>query len=119
VIATSRARDHDTTRGAYNDRMPPDFIRYQGRNRYSNASALDRAIVAARDNDDDDDGSLRFFIKESASSVRVDVFVPAVSELQYTASHVFQALARDALDGAVYATCHSRAVDVFPYGDDD
>ena len=101
--------------------MPPDFIRFQGRYRYSTPAALDRAIVAARSQlEDDDVGSLRFFLKESPSSLRVDVFVPAIADdVQFAASNVFQALARDAIEGAVVARRNNRAVDFFACGDDD
>jgi hypothetical protein len=100
----------------------PDFIRFQGTYRYASPAALERAILAARHELDDEEpcfGSLRLFIKESPSSLRVDVFVPAVSEAGFAVSHAFQALARDAVEGVVEARRGERRVDVFASGDDD
>jgi hypothetical protein len=103
----------------------PDFVRFQGSYRYASPAALERAILAARAELDDDEindpcfGSLRWFVKDSPSSVRVDVLVPAVSEAGFAVSHAFQALARDAVEGVVEARRGARRVDLFASGDDD
>jgi hypothetical protein len=102
----------------------PDFIRFQGSYRYASPAILQRAVLAARTELDDEDidpafGSLRWFVQDGPSTIHVDVLVPAISSAGFAVSHAFQALARDAVEGVVEARRGDRRVDLFASGDDD
>jgi len=103
--------------------MPPQLIRFHGRYRYDSHESLERALSSARAQLEDDEASeptlaLRSFVKHGAS-LRIDVLLPALAEIRFAASDMFQTLARDAVEGAVEATHDSSHVDFFPSGGDD
>lgn len=104
--------------------MTPQLIRFHGTYRYDSHEALERALSLARAQLDDDDVadpslvSLRCVVKHGMS-LRVDVSLPAIAEIRFAASDMFQTLARDAVEGAVEATHGSHHVDFFPSGGDD
>jgi len=104
--------------------MPHQLIRFHGTYRYDSPESLERALAAARSQLDDEDvtdpalGSLRTFIK-AGSVLRVDVELPSGVDVRFAAAGVFQALALDAVEGAVEARDLLGHVDFFPSGGDD
>ena len=102
--------------------MPPELIRFHGMYRYDSLESLERALLSAREQLDDDDVSepaLDRCVVKHGMSLRVDVALPAIAEVRFAASDMFQTLARDAIEGSVEATHGSRHVDFFPSGGDD
>lgn len=104
--------------------MPPQLIRFHGSYRYDSQASLERVLISAHAQLDDEEvgepalASLRCFVKHGAS-LRVDVLLPAIAEVRFAASDLFQLLARDAVEGAVEASHGSHHVDFFPSGGDD
>ncbi len=102
--------------------MPPELIRFHGTYRYDSLETLERAMALAREQLDDDDVSepaLDRCVVKQGMSLRVDVVLPAIAEIRFAASDMFQTLARDAIEGSVEATHGARHVDFFPSGGDD
>lgn len=99
-------------------------IHFHGSYRYHSRDALDRAITAARLHLDDDDladpvlQSLRSFIRTD-TSVTIDIVLPAAADARFAAAAVFDALAREAVEGAVEARQNGDRLDLFAPGDDD
>jgi len=124
VVQTSLSRGEDFAVAAYISTMQPQFIRFHGTYRYDSHETLERAMSLARAQLDDDDVadpalvSLQCMVRQGMS-LRVDVSLPAIAEIRFAASDMFQTLARDAVEGAVEATHGSRHVDFFPSGGDD
>ena len=99
-------------------------IHFHGSYRYDSRDALDRAITAARLHLDDDDltdpvlQSLRSFIRTD-TSVTIDIVLPAAADARFAAAAVFDALAREAVEGAVEARQNGDQLDLYAPGDDD
>lgn len=108
----------------YNLRMPPQVIRFHGTYRYDSHESLERALALARAQLDDEDAGesalapLRCFVRHG-TSLRIDIVLPAVAEVRFAASDMFQTLAREAIEGAVEASHGAHHVDFFPSGGDD
>lgn len=104
--------------------MPTELIRFHGSYRYDSHAALERALTSAHAQLDDEDvgeaalASMRCLVKQG-TSLRIDVLLPAIAEVRFAASDLFQTLARDAVEGAVEASHGDRHVDFFPSGGDD
>jgi len=102
--------------------MPQELIRFHGTYRYNSLEALERALTLAREQLDDDDVSepaLDDCVVKHGTSLRVEVVLPAIAEIRFAASDMFQTLARDAIEGSVEATHGGNHVDFFPSGGDD
>jgi hypothetical protein len=99
-------------------------IHFHGSYRYDSRDALDRAITAARLHLDEDDltdpvlQSLRSFIRTD-TSVTIDILLPAAADARFAAAAVFDALAREAIEGAVEARQNGDRLDLYAPGDDD
>lgn len=80
--------------------MPPQLIRSYGTYRYDSPASLERAISSAQAQLQDEDagnpaiGSLRDVVKHG-TSLRIDIMLPAIAEVRFAASDMFQTLARD------------------------
>lgn len=104
--------------------MPPQLIRFHGTYRYDSLESLERALSSARAQLDDEDvgdvvlAPLRCLVKYG-TSLRIDMVLPAVAEVRFAASDMFQTLAREAVEGAVEASHDAHHVDFFPSGGDD
>jgi methyl coenzyme M reductase gamma subunit len=104
--------------------MAPQLIRFHGTYRYDSQEALEAALSSARAQLEDEEvadpamASLRSFSRHG-TSLRIDVLLPAIAEIRFAASDVFQTLARDAVEGAVEASAGTHHVDFFPSGGDD
>lgn len=104
--------------------MPPQLIRFYGTYRYDTPESLDRALSSARAQLDEEEagnpaiGSLHGLVKHG-TSLRIDILLPAIAEVRFAASDMFQTLALDAVEGAVEARHGEHHVDFFPCGGDD
>ncbi|MBX3155745.1 MAG: hypothetical protein KF773_07085 [Deltaproteobacteria bacterium] len=93
--------------------MQHAIIRYAGTYRFDRRETLEAALSRARAKIDEEHdvttlagGWLRCFVMQG-TTLTVNLTLPAVAELQTTATEVFATLARAAIDGAVEATLGS------------
>jgi len=103
--------------------MQHETVRYHGSYRYADRPALERALMRARAELDDEDldrdhGWLRCFITHG-TQLSVNLELPAIAEHRFAAANVLLILAHGAIEGAVEARQHDRTVDLFASGDDD
>ena len=100
-------------------------IRYAGSYRFADREILNRALIAARAQIDDDDelaapdgGWMRFFVMHG-TTLTVNLALPALPEQRFAAAEFFLVLSRNAIEGNVQATIAGVRVDEFAPGEDD
>ena len=117
----SQDRRNGVTRGAYTSDMRG--IHFKGTLRYESREVLDRAVVAAHAQLEDEEvtdpslASLRALIARG-TRLSIDVRLPGGPEVRFAAAAMLQVLASHAVDGAIEARDGDRSVDVFVSGDD-
>jgi hypothetical protein len=98
-------------------------IHFKGTLRYESRERLERAVVAAHAQLEDEEvtdpslASLRALTGQG-TRLSIDVRLPGGPEVRFAAAAVLGVLASHAVDGAIEARDGDRAVDVFVSGDD-
>jgi hypothetical protein len=99
--------------------MQHDMIEFRGTYLYADPAALERALVAAREQllveDDFDIEWLRCFIKHGAR-LYVRAQLPCDAD-RFAAAAIVETLAREAVEGVVEARRDDVHVDFFPCGE--
>jgi hypothetical protein len=101
-----------------------DRIHFKGTLRYESRELLDRAVVAAHAQLEDEDAtdpslaSLRTLVARG-NRLSIDVRLPGAPDVRFAAAAMLEILAAHAADGSIEARDGDRAVDVFAPGGDD
>ncbi|MBA3820623.1 MAG: hypothetical protein H0X17_17155 [Deltaproteobacteria bacterium] len=103
--------------------MQHDVIHFHGSYRYADRAALERALIQARAEIDDDEVErercwMRCFVSQG-TTLTVNLSVPVAADHRFLAANVFLILAHGAVDGAVEARHRDRQLDLYASGAED